>query len=168
MSPSLTVTFKYANMVQIKECTPFYNVLMRRVQGILGYTEMNRNYYDGNHVHAIEQHRLEVWPGYVTSIQEYEGGLMLCLDSTHRVLRSTTVLDAMNAASRGARDDGWKRKYSDDLMGKVLMTRYNCLTYKISDIAWNARPTDIFTKKGVEMPFTKYNLDKRGDANADL
>jgi len=54
----LTVTFKYVNMVQMSDCIQFYNVLMRRVQAILGYTEMNRSYYDGNHVHHIEQHKL--------------------------------------------------------------------------------------------------------------
>ena len=38
---------------------------------------------------------LEVWPGYITAIQEYEGGLMLLTDVSHKVLRTETVLDVM-------------------------------------------------------------------------
>ena len=37
--------------------------------------------------------RLEIWPGYVNTIQHYDGGLMLMLDVSHRVLRTDTVLD---------------------------------------------------------------------------
>ena len=39
--------------------------------------------------------RLEVWPGYITSVCENEGGLMLLADASHRVLRTQTVLEQM-------------------------------------------------------------------------
>ena len=39
--------------------------------------------------------RLEVWPGYVSSIARYAGGLLLQLDVSHRVLRTETCLDVM-------------------------------------------------------------------------
>lgn len=39
--------------------------------------------------------RLEVWPGYITSVCENEGGLMLLADASHRVLRTQTVLELM-------------------------------------------------------------------------
>lgn len=38
-------------------------------------------------------YRLEIWPGYVNTIQHYDGGLLLMLDVSHRVLRTDTVLD---------------------------------------------------------------------------
>ena len=37
------------------------------------------------------QHKLEIWPGYVTAVAEYEGGLMLNLDVSHKVLRNQTA-----------------------------------------------------------------------------
>ena len=40
-------------------------------------------------------YRLEVWPGYITSVAEQEGGLMLLADASHRVLRTETVFDVM-------------------------------------------------------------------------
>ena len=39
--------------------------------------------------------RLEVWPGYVTAVNEFEDGLMLCCDVSFRVLRTSTVLDEL-------------------------------------------------------------------------
>ena len=39
--------------------------------------------------------RLEVWPGYITSVCENEGGLMLLADASHRVLRTETVLQML-------------------------------------------------------------------------
>ena len=35
--------------------------------------------------------RLEVWPGYITAAAEYEGGMMLMADVSHRVMRTQTV-----------------------------------------------------------------------------
>ncbi|CAB0011900.1 unnamed protein product [Nesidiocoris tenuis] len=37
--------------------------------------------------------RLEVWPGFVTAIQNFEGGVMLCCDASYRVLRTQTVYE---------------------------------------------------------------------------
>lgn len=39
--------------------------------------------------------RLEVWPGCVTAVEEYEGGILLNCDASHRVLQSNTVYDVM-------------------------------------------------------------------------
>ena len=39
--------------------------------------------------------RLEVWPGFVTAIQEYEDGVMLCCDASYRVIRKETVSELM-------------------------------------------------------------------------
>lgn len=50
------------------------------------------------HDHCYKQFhvvRLEVWPGYVTAVDEYEGGIQLCCDASHRVLRTQTVLELM-------------------------------------------------------------------------
>ena len=37
--------------------------------------------------------RLEVWPGFVTSILQYEQNVMLCAEISHKILRIDTVLD---------------------------------------------------------------------------
>ena len=40
-------------------------------------------------------HSLEVWPGYVTSCGSYDGGVLLMMDVSHRVLRTETALEIM-------------------------------------------------------------------------
>ena len=38
---------------------------------------------------------LQVWPGYVTTVDEYDGGLLLMCDVSHKVLRQETAYDIM-------------------------------------------------------------------------
>ena len=58
--------------------------------------EMNKNFYDPTLAHMVPQHKLEIWPGYVTAVAEYEGGLMLNLDVSHKVLRTQTAHDLVS------------------------------------------------------------------------
>ena len=46
-------------------------------------------------VTVIDHLKLEVWPGYVTHVEEKEGGLMLTCDVSHRVLRAETAYDVL-------------------------------------------------------------------------
>ena len=39
--------------------------------------------------------RLEIWPGYVTAAHYMEGGVMLVVDTSHKVLRTTTAYEVM-------------------------------------------------------------------------
>lgn len=49
------------------------------------------------HLYDIEMidhsNRMELWPGYVSSISEYDGGLLLLFDVSHKLLRTDTALD---------------------------------------------------------------------------
>ena len=58
--------------------------------------QMNKNFYDPSEAHMVPQHKLEIWPGYVTAVQEYEGVLMLNLDVSHKVLRTQTAYDLVS------------------------------------------------------------------------
>ena len=39
--------------------------------------------------------RLEIWPGYVTAAHFMEGGIMLSVDTSHKVVRETSALEVM-------------------------------------------------------------------------
>lgn len=60
----------------------------------------------------------------MTAVDEYEGGLMLTLDSTHKVLRTQSVLSLINECIQvdGA---GWKKSVTERLVGYSVMTMYN-------------------------------------------
>lgn len=70
----------------------------------------------------VPQHKLEVWPGYVTAVQEYEGGVMLNCDASFRVLRTITARDIMQEVSRQGRN--LKESVAKALIGTVVLTRY--------------------------------------------
>ena len=36
---------------------------------------------------------MELWPGYVTAVHEFDGGLLLLLDVSHKLLRMDSALD---------------------------------------------------------------------------
>ena len=66
--------------------------------------------------------RLEIWPGIVTAVDEYEGGLQLQVDISHRVLRTETVYDEMKSLTRGGAAD-LKTEAEKALLGCVVLTR---------------------------------------------
>ena len=51
--------------------------------------------YDQREAKDVPQHKLQVWPGYVTTVEEHEGGLLLMCDVSHKVLRSQTAYEVM-------------------------------------------------------------------------
>ena len=44
--------------------------------------------------------KLELWPGYVTSIRQHESQLLMCCEPKFKVVRTDTVLDQMRDIMR--------------------------------------------------------------------
>ncbi|CAM4545268.1 unnamed protein product [Leuciscus chuanchicus] len=125
-------------------CIPFYNVVLRRVMKLLGLKLVGRNHYDPNAVVVLGKHRLQVWPGYSTSIKHTDGGLYLIVDVSHKVLRNDSVLDIMNLIYQGSRES-FQDECTKEFVGSIVITRYNNRTYRIDDIEWAKSPKDTFT-----------------------
>lgn len=66
---------------------------------------------------------------YVTAVSEYEGGLMLTLDSTHKVIRTQTVLSYIKETVQ-SEGTGWKKALAERLVGCSVMTTYNKKMYR--------------------------------------
>lgn len=79
----------------MSENIPFFNSLIMKVMLKLNMIKIGRQFFHAASAHNIENHRLELWPGYTTSINEYEGGVKLNIDAAHRVIRKNTVHDLM-------------------------------------------------------------------------
>ncbi|ESO83925.1 hypothetical protein LOTGIDRAFT_210915 [Lottia gigantea] len=153
----ITLTIKLIKVVPPEFCTQVYNILLRRVMSILELCQVGRYYYNPHTPSSVPQHKLEVWPGYITAIQEQEGGLMLLLDASHRVLRTETVLDVMQAVVRN-NPKGFKDEITKLVLGNIVLTRYNNKTYKIDDLLWDKSPQSTFpaSKTGQEISFVDY------------
>ncbi|KAK6313318.1 hypothetical protein J4Q44_G00166650 [Coregonus suidteri] len=137
-------------------CIPFYNVVLRRVMKILGLKLVGRNHYDPKSAVILGKHRLQVWPGYSTCIKHTDGGLYLQVDVSHKVLRNDSVLDCMNVIYQQSRES-FQDECTKELIGSIVITRYNNRTYRIDDIEWGKSPKDTFTMaNGSTTTFVEY------------
>lgn len=76
-----------------------------------------------DHASSLQAHKLEVWPGYVSAVEFYEGGLMLSIDVAHRVLRTQNVRDALVEIGKRAGKDGVKNAAEKELLGTSVVTK---------------------------------------------
>ena len=68
--------------------------------------------------------RIELWPGFITSILEYEQNLMLCLDVSHKVLRTDTVLDFLYDLQTKKGRGTFYDTATKALVGDIVLTRF--------------------------------------------
>ncbi|NWI90149.1 PIWL1 protein, partial [Pitta sordida] len=146
-------------------CLQFYNIIFRRLLKVLNLHQIGRNYYNPGDPVSIPNHRLMVWPGFSTSILQYEESIMLCVDVSYKVLRDETVLDSMHNLYSQFGEERFRDACAKELIGLVVLTRYNNKTYRIDDINWDSNPMGTFRKSdGSEISFMdyykkQYNID---------
>ncbi|CAG0893792.1 unnamed protein product [Darwinula stevensoni] len=150
---NMTISFLYQKRLGDRECIHLLNVQFRRIMNCLGMLQINRNHYDPRGSQHVRQHKLEVWPGYVTAVNQYEGGIFLNCDVSHRVLRTETVYTVMGDIFNqgGSQDDVLKI-----VMGCTVLTRYNNKTYRIDDIDWSQNPLNTFSTSQGEVTYVDY------------
>ncbi|XP_018425718.1 PREDICTED: piwi-like protein 2 [Nanorana parkeri] len=137
-------------------CIPFYNVVVRKVMKILDMKLVGRNFYDPSSATVLHQYRLQVWPGYAASIRRTDGGLFLLAEITHKIIRNDSVLDIMHLLYQQGREN-FQDQVTKELVGSIVITRYNNRTYRIDDIEWNKSPKDVFTlADGTNISFLEY------------
>ncbi|KAL9980655.1 hypothetical protein ACROYT_G009266 [Oculina patagonica] len=128
-----------------------YNIIFRRILKNIGMQQVGRNYYHIQHPIMIDKFKLELWPGYTTSIMPYETDVLLNADVSHKVLRQTTVLEYLYELYNSGGGD-FHKNATKKLVGQIILTRYNNKTYRIDDIKWDVFPSHTFHGrfKGVE------------------
>lgn len=89
---------------------------------------------------------LQIWPGYITAIHEFEDGLYLVMDVAHKVLRSQTCWNLMNDLWKSTNGDMtlFRNEVTKALVGNIVLTKYNNKTYRIDDILWDQNPSEEF------------------------
>jgi aubergine-like protein len=73
----------------------FFNILLRQCMEGLKLQLLGRNYFDEKASIKLPAHKLELWPGYVTSIRQHENNILLCCETSNKILRTETVMDQM-------------------------------------------------------------------------
>ncbi|XP_050425877.1 piwi-like protein Ago3 [Adelges cooleyi] len=149
----------YRRQTLLRDCIHFYNVFLRQIMKSLDLIEFGRNMYDPVRRVAIPEYNLEVWPGYITAIDEFENGLFMCCDVSHRILRTQSTLEVMMEILNKAKREGGRDGQSDIkaiLLGTTVITHYNRKTYRVDDIDFTMSPMSTFEKNGQNISFIDY------------
>uniref|UniRef100_A0A8C7T025 Piwi like RNA-mediated silencing 1 n=1 Tax=Oncorhynchus mykiss TaxID=8022 RepID=A0A8C7T025_ONCMY len=123
---------------------------------MLNMQQIGRHYYNPTDPLNIPQHRLTIWPGFTSTILQYESNIMLCTDVSHKVLRSETVLSFMMGLRQQSGDQRFPEACTKELVGLIVLTKYNNKTYRIDDIAWDHTPNNTFKRGDSEISFKDY------------
>ena len=78
-----------------------YNIMVRKCLEFMELEELGRHFYDRHQAIKIEAHRLELWPGYKTSMRNHEHDVLLGVEITHKVLRTDNCLHVMTRLRGG-------------------------------------------------------------------
>ncbi|KAM3825956.1 piwi-like protein 1 [Vipera latastei] len=156
-SVKITITLTNELPSTSPTCLQFYNIIFRRLLKIMNLQQIGRNYYNPSDPISIPKHRLMIWPGFTTSILQYETSIMLCTDVSHKVLRSETVLDFMYTLYDQVGEERFREICTKELIGVIVLTRYNNKTYRVDDIDWESNPRSSFKKSdGSMISFVDY------------
>jgi len=138
----------------------FFNIMVRKVMEDLKLQLVNRDYYDKAAAVILKDWKLELWPGYVTSMRQHENDVMLCCEVSTKIIRTDTVMDQLMSCVRG---QGGRQMAQKLLLGAIVMTKYNNKTYRIDDILWDKSPSDTFPgRDGAETSYVKYYKERYG------
>lgn len=166
---AMTVTFRRKKTM--KECIHFYNVLFKQVMLKLEYVQFGKKMFDPTEPKVIPHRQLTIWPGYVLSCDDFDDGLMLQLDTSHRVLCDTRVSDLLRKIAMSCRQhatQNFKDMVTKSLLGAVILTPYNNKTYTIHDIDFDQTPENTFKTKTGEISYVQYYKTNYGIDVHDL
>uniref|UniRef100_A0A8B9CLL1 Piwi like RNA-mediated gene silencing 1 n=1 Tax=Anser brachyrhynchus TaxID=132585 RepID=A0A8B9CLL1_9AVES len=150
-------------------CLQFYNIIFRRLLKMMNLQQIGRNYYNPNDPVSIPNHRLMVWPGFSSSILQYEESIMLCADVSYKILRSETVLDFMYSLYYQVEEQRFRDACAKELIGLIILTKYNNRTYRVDDIDWDANPQCTFRRAdGSEISYVDYYKRQYNQEITDL
>ena len=165
---NVTVTVEYLKKPQPEELIPFYNTLLRRAMRELQLVQIKHHYYMPAEKIPIPHLKLEVWPGQVCKITELDSGLLLICEASHRVLRTSTALELLRDIHR-LDPVNFKDSAKRQLIGSVILTRYNNRPYRVDDIDFRSNPQATFRKAdGTDIRYVDYFKNNWNQTITDL
>ena len=103
----------------------FFNIVLRQAMEKMGLSLIRRDYYDPLSSVKFSAHKLEVWPGYVTTIRQHESKILLCCEIGNKVLRTDTVLEQIEDIFKrsGNNTAVFRSSVEKALLGCIVITR---------------------------------------------
>jgi len=153
------MTFRLVAEITKEDATYVHvmNIIIRRCLKMLDLTMVKRDYFDSHAAIPIPQHRIEIWPGYLTTIRHHENCYLMGVEIVHKVLRQDTAMNVIELMKREDRPDLWNQIKSA-LEGQVVMTFYNKRTYRVDEVTNEFSPLSTFhlRKEDREVTYMEY------------
>ncbi|ALC39290.1 aub, partial [Drosophila busckii] len=149
------------------------NLILRRSMEGLKLQEVSRNFFDPQAKVILDKYRLELWPGYTTSIRQHEHDILLCAEITHKVMRTDSLLNVLSICLQNCDDYrmGFKREVIGRLLffirpgrclincliaGLIVLTDYNNKTYRVDEVDFDSSPLSKFSTKDGDISYVEY------------
>ncbi|KAM6158564.1 piwi-like protein 4 [Rhynchocyon petersi] len=150
-------------------CIQVFNIIFKKILKKLSMYQIGRNYYNPSEPVEIYQHKLSLWPGFSISVSQFESSLLFSADVCYKVLRNETVLELMSGLYHRTGLSSFTQACEKELLGLIVLTRYNNKTYRIDDIDWSVNPTHTFEKRdGTKITYLDYYKQQYDIALSDL
>nr|AGA54121.1 piwi-like protein 4 [Rhinolophus ferrumequinum] len=150
-------------------CVQVFSIIFRKILKKLSMYQIGRNFYKPSEPVEIPQHNLSLWPGFTISVSQFESRLLFSADVSYKILRNETVLEFMTGLCHQTGMSGFTQTCEKQLIGFIVLTRYNNKTYRIDDIDWSVKPTHTFQKRdGTEITYVDYYKQQYDITVSDL
>ncbi|XP_077723601.1 piwi-like protein 4 isoform X1 [Canis aureus] len=150
-------------------CIQVLNIIFKKIFKKLAMYQIGRNFYKPSEPVEIPQHKLSLWPGFAISVSQFESRLQFTADVSYKVLRNETVLEFMTGICQQTGMSCFAQMCEKQLLGLIVLTRYNNKTYRIDDIDWSVKPTHTFQKQdGTEITYVDYYKQQYDITLSDL
>ncbi|XP_069895705.1 piwi-like protein 4 [Dipodomys merriami] len=165
----MTITLMCELPLRSPVCIHFFNIIFKKILKQLFTCRIGRNFYKLSEAVEIPQHRLSLWPGYAISVSHYESSLLFSADVNYKILRNKSVLELLTDLEHSAGMSEFTQICEKQLIGRVVLTRYNNRTYRIENINWSLKPVHTFRRRdGSEISYVDYYVQRYGIALSDL
>ncbi|XKL69438.1 hypothetical protein PGB90_007207 [Kerria lacca] len=122
-----------------------FNIIIRECLSHLKLQLIRRNYFDPGAKIQIPEHHLELWPGYVTAVGQYEREILLNCEISYKVLRMDTAYHIFKEFCERGGDI--RKGYDSAMVGAIVLTNYNNKTYRVDEVDYTASPKSTFAVK---------------------
>jgi len=155
----------HKDMAKAQTANTFFNILIKSLLQSLNMVPVGRTsrYLIPSEAVPMNDYKLQIWPGYKTSVRLCEGGLLLEIDYTSRILSLKSALEVIEEIKRSGSKNvqGDVKEY---FKARSVIAWYgNKRNYVIDDVEFNLNPdTYNFPTPEGPMNVTVYMKKKYG------
>lgn len=113
----------FLSIGQDKESLNFFGRFFKILQQKLRLQQIGRKYFDPKEGKVFKDLRLEVWPGFSTSLNNYGSNFLVNVDTSYKILREDSALDVIQDLLKASRNENFNNFVEGQLTNTTVMTK---------------------------------------------